>query len=394
MAELPKFRYVKAEDYAAGEFTLFKPMSSRFSKKPSLKNQCSRSEAREVWPEMRARLLECSCFRRTYLSATVRRTDGDGLVDLPNDPIDDLESGYIRSDDRKDFVNTPREVANLLLQLIFATKEPIPKRADGLVIVAGSTNSGKSSIVQALIHCYLASRLKAISIEKARSGKPPRKPHLITVEDPIEKFFAEGKDWESKWINYTPRELGMDVINLKDAINDALRQTPEVFYVGETRNQREWPALLEFARSGHLAVTTTHSGTLTEAMRNVFRAVGANTPAGRSEVASSLKAVVHLRADEIPAECQDGKGMPRKMVLPSIWLAKEGAMGVMEYGLSSVLQSQLRAGPPESIPEAGCLGRKWFADQLLKLHCGKDQKKLEKFRPVIRRAAGWDLKGA
>lgn len=414
MAKLPEFRYLPAEDYDVSEFTLIQETLSetlggaeaKGLRRSRKKDDYSRSDAREIWSKEgeRARVLECSCFQRKYLSATVRRIGDGGSAKFPFSEVTDLKSKYlVNPDDPEGGMNSRREIADLLLRLIFGDTHDFSKRADGLVIIAGSTNSWKSTTVRALIHQYLSARLTAIKNEidgfrKAHAGelprKVPRRPHLITVEDPIEEKFAEALESLRTWIDYTPRELGLDVMSLQDAIEDALRQTPEVLYVGEVRDHRDWPALLEFARSGHLAVVTTHAGNLTEALRNVFRAAEAKTPAGRSEVAASIKGVVHLRVDGVPDGCLAEAGVRKKMLVPAIWRAQGGAQDLTEYGLSSVLQSHPGVVVDGPIPKEGCLGRKWFAEYLLlKRYCDGDRTRLDQFQELILQAGRWDLRG-
>src|SRR5207249_2189827 len=94
-------------------------------------------------------------------------------------------------------------------------------------------------------------------------------------------------------IDYTSRQKGIDVHDLKCASEDALRQTPAVFYIGEVRDASDWKEVLEFAGTGHLVVTTAHAGSLIEAMIKLLGAVDAKTPADRRRYAEKILAVVH-----------------------------------------------------------------------------------------------------
>jgi Tfp pilus assembly pilus retraction ATPase PilT len=89
---------------------------------------------------------------------------------------------------------------------------------------------------------------------------------------------------QQRGLDYTPRELGSkkDVRSLAQALlKDALRQTPSVVYVGELREEHHLETALNFARTGHLIVSTTHAGSLVEAMGRAFAAMKVKTAEDR-----------------------------------------------------------------------------------------------------------------
>lgn len=257
----------------------------------------------------------------------------------------------------------------------------------GLVVISGSTNSAKSLITRGLIHLYLEN---VINDEKQK-----RRPHLITFEEPIEKFYATDsyvaygahsqldvamKALEKK-IDYTPRQQKADLRTLQEALRDALRQTPKVFFVGETRKSKDWRELINFAGTGHLIITTAHAGSLVEAMHKIFLATNAKTPADRSEVANRLLAVVHLKRTEI-GEYQYG------VLIPALWRrVPRGLNALISEGLASVLpHSHSNDRNPCS-----CLGRKYFVEKLLEL--AKDRQSAAVEDALITKAIDWDLQG-
>jgi hypothetical protein len=352
---------------------------------------CSASADEVLFGDQDVRLLICSCFRRTHLSCTVRRISPvkKGIEDLPIGTTL-TTSGYLDvKRGREENLNTADEICTVLRDAIFGIEPRLPKnslpKAEGLIIITGSTNAGKSILTRGLIHKYLHARLL---------DQPKRRPHLVTFEDPIEVYFAQLDQSEGQvptgcfqtGIDYTPRQVGSDVLTLEDAIKDALRQTPEVFYVGEVRDRDNWRELVEFAGTGHLIVTTAHAGSLQEAMGNVFRATKAETPARRSVIAKRIQAVVHLRSEKLPEDIFEKTGV-EQMIIPAVWRrTSEGIMGIMEYGLSSVL-------PDRSRPKKSCLGRAWFIEQLIKAYCTAEKWEIEEFRTLSVKAAGWDLEG-
>lgn len=155
-------------------------------------------------------------------------------------------------------------------------------------------------------------------------------------------------------IDYTPREKGRDVGCLKDALRDALRQTPAVFYVGETRDADEWVELLKFAGTGHLIVTTAHSGSLIETMQTIFTAAKAKTPAQRSIVADKILGVAHLKSNKVGNF---------DLALPALWQrTPAGVNALIADGLASLLPN---ASDDSEAGEYSFLGRSWFAKKLI-----------------------------
>jgi twitching motility protein PilT len=122
-------------------------------------------------------------------------------------------------------------------------------RPHGLVILAGPTGSGKSTALAAIID--------RINRTQAR--------HILTIEDPIEYVHVSELSLVSQ------RELGRDVDSFSDAIYGALRCDPDVILVGEMREPKTIHAVLTAAETGHLVLTTLHTG---DAAQTVDRIVG------------------------------------------------------------------------------------------------------------------------
>ncbi len=109
---------------------------------------------------------------------------------------------------------------------------------NGLILLTGSTNSGKSTTLQALI----------TEICNSRSV------NVITIEDPIEFIYPS---FPHSVVNQ--REVGRDTRNVADGINAALRQSPDILVVGEFRTPEEILAGLQAAETGHLVISTLHT---------------------------------------------------------------------------------------------------------------------------------------
>jgi hypothetical protein len=206
----------------------------------------------------------------------------------------------------------------------------------GIVVVSGETGSCKTSFAREVARRHL-SRLLA--------EKPDYRPHVVTYEDPIESRFAESPEQASlHGFEYTPREHGPDVQSLGRAVMDALRQRPSLFFVNEIRRDHDWRALLNFAGTGHFAITTTHAGSLIETFERLLIAAAANTPAKRSEIASRIVAIVHL------------KWLEKKKLVPALWVRTSGTRTALtQEGLASLLPN---------VSGSACLGRTYFATKL------------------------------
>jgi len=270
----------------------------------------------------------------------------------------------------------------------------------GLLVVAGTTHSGKSEISRGLLDEYLID---------LRNRGMSRRLHLVTFEDPIEQFYdptvskslsglkyphrsnkyqrlATHLNDPARWLDYTPRQGLWDADSLGHMLKDALRQTPTVVMVGETRSDADWPYLIRFARSGHLIATTAHAGSLTEAMSRILVATKADTPQKRRQVADCLLAIVHLRANP--------ERKP-KLLLPSLWRhTPAGLNALVADGLESLVPCA------EEEPGTSCFGRYRFVDDLLRhrLAAAIRKPKLKNVSSAAQRefrweATEWDLGG-
>jgi twitching motility protein PilT len=148
------------------------------------------------------------------------------------------------------------------------------EKSHGLLIFAGPTGSGKSTALAALID--------RINRSHAR--------HILTIEDPIEYRHSP----HVSVINQ--REVGREVASFAEAIYGALRSDPDVLLVGEMRDPNTMHAALTAAETGHLVLTTLHTG---DASQTVDRIVGVfagdKQEQVRLQLAQTLLAVICMR---------------------------------------------------------------------------------------------------
>lgn len=154
----------------------------------------------------------------------------------------------------------------------------------GLVIVTGSTGSGKSTTLAAIVD----------KINATRSA------HILTIEEPIEYLIRDRK----AIINQ--REIGVDSVGFSLALRAALRQDPDVILVGEMRDAETMETALAAAETGHLVLTTLHTVDAAEAINRI---VGSFPPHQhkqiRMQLGSILKAVISQRL--VPRKDDQGR---------------------------------------------------------------------------------------
>jgi hypothetical protein len=337
-------------------------------------------------PHNDARLLICRCFAGKSFSVTVRRRSNHPPIDAERrgescaKTWDEGKCGFFKSQKpgAVPFAVKTADLGNMLDKLIFRDAHPT-----GLVLVTGSTNSGKSELTQSLIY----QRVKSQHDQKGRK----RWPHVVTFEDPIEQpLFKTAADALANGIEYTPRQKGIDVGRLSEALDDALRQTPSVLFVGEVRSDWEWADLLRFAGTGHLVVATSHAGSLVEAMQRILRGVKAETPSDRGQIAQRVLAVVHQVKFDLngilkragASRVYEGDA-PFDVFLPALWRRTHGGVAALvSDGLASVLPN--RPGENEK-DRTSSFGRGWFPAKLDTKHWD-DVILADRVRPEVEQA--------
>jgi twitching motility protein PilT len=145
---------------------------------------------------------------------------------------------------------------------------------NGLILVSGSTGSGKSSTLAALI--------QEINLTEPR--------HIVTIESPIEYTFRPRKAYIRQ------REVGRDTPSFEQALIDSLREDPDVLMVGEMRDPETMRLTLSASETGHLVMATVHSSTCAEAVQRVVSAFPAEIQGSiAAQMADCLIAVISQR---------------------------------------------------------------------------------------------------
>jgi twitching motility protein PilU len=118
----------------------------------------------------------------------------------------------------------------------------------GLILVVGATGAGKSTTVAAMLHHR---------ITRARG-------HLVTIEDPVEYVHPPGESIVSQ------REVGIDTDSYLVGLRNALRQAPDVIFVGELRDPETATVALHSAETGHLVLSTLHATNTTTSIERLL----------------------------------------------------------------------------------------------------------------------------
>ena len=201
----------------------------------------------------------------------------------------------------------------------------------GLVLVVGSTGSGKSTTLAAMIEHRNA----------AKSG------HILTIEDPMEFVFRN----EKCVINQ--REVGTDTRSYENALVNAMREAPDVMMIGEIRDRETLQHALLYAQTGHLCVSTLHANNSYHALNRIINFFPHDARQSLlSDLSMSLRAIISQRLTK----------------------ANDGTMAAaVEVMLNTKLLSELiRKGEIEEIKEAMAqsltAGSKTFEQALFELY--------------------------
>jgi twitching motility protein PilT len=152
--------------------------------------------------------------------------------------------------------------------------EKLCEERRGMILVTGTTGSGKSTTLASMIDHINANRTE----------------HIITIEDPIEFLHRDKKAFVNQ------REVEVDTKSFGDALRSALRQDPDVILVGEMRDLETIHTALVAAETGHLVFSTLHTLDATETIHRIISVFPPHQQKQiRLQLASVLKAIISMR---------------------------------------------------------------------------------------------------
>ncbi len=203
----------------------------------------------------------------------------------------------------------------------------------GLILVVGSTGSGKSTTLASMI-------------DYRNSNKTG---HILTVEEPIEYLHRHKQSIVDQ------REVGLDTLSYANALKNAMREAPDVIMIGEIRDRETMQAAIAYAETGHLCLSTLHAN---NANQTLDRIINFFPDAARHQLlidlSLNLKAVVSQRLL---------RGIDRKRVpAVEILLSTPYVSDLIEKGEIAMLKEAMKQGMEH--------GMQTFDEALYRLYAG------------------------
>jgi twitching motility protein PilT len=211
----------------------------------------------------------------------------------------------------------------------------LSERHRGLVLVTGTTGSGKSTTLAAMIN-----HINEI-----------RRCHIVTLEDPIEFLHAD----KTSIINQ--REIGFDTVSFSEALKHVLRQSPDVILIGEMRDLDTIETAVNAAETGHLVLSTLHTIDAVQTVERIINYFPAYLHSQiRMELGLCLQGVISMRL--LP----HGSGKGRVPAL-EIMVGTPSIRKLLHEGKTLEL--------PQYIEQGAHVGMQTFNQSLLKLYQAK-----------------------
>lgn len=186
----------------------------------------------------------------------------------------------------------------------------------GLILVTGSTGSGKSTTLAAMI----------------RHANEHRKCHIITIEDPIEFVHASAQSL------VTQREVNSHTDSFASAIRSALRQDPNVILVGEMRDLETIAAAITLAETGHLVLSTLHT---TDAPQTVDRIIDVFPAYQQQQIRAQLSAALLAVISQTLVVRADGNGRTAAL---EIMVVNDAIRNCIKEGATHQIYSMMQLG--------------------------------------------------
>ena len=212
----------------------------------------------------------------------------------------------------------PNEIATIADLDLPPILEKIALEKRGLVLVAGSAGSGKSTTLAAMIDHR----------NRTSAG------HIITVEDPIEYVHSHQRSIVHQ------REVGMDTESWHAALKNALRQSPDVILIGEIRDLETMEHAIAFAETGHLCLATLHANNANQTLDRIINFF----PIERrrqllTDLSLNLKSVISLRL--VPLLAGQGRAPAVEVMVQTPFISEligRGEIGNLKEAMEKDLQ--------------------------------------------------------
>ncbi|MDY7108938.1 MAG: PilT/PilU family type 4a pilus ATPase [Planctomycetota bacterium] len=194
-------------------------------------------------------------------------------------------------------------------------------RAQGLVLFAGVTGSGKSTSIAAMLQ-YINERKRV---------------HIVTIEDPIEYIFKDVK------AAINQREVGIDCLTFDEALRALVREDPDVVLVGEMRDYETFEAAIRAAETGHLVFGTIHASSAWQTFGRIYDLFPeAEREQIRKLLAYNLQAIIYQKL--LPTLREDIARIPAMEILINNNVVQKYVLKAREGELLEIIKKEHESG--------------------------------------------------
>ena len=199
--------------------------------------------------------------------------------------------------------------------------DQIAQITQGLVLIAGVADSGKSTTIASIL-------------QHINENRPC---HIVTIEDPIEYLFTNAKAMIHQ------REVGVDVSSFEIGLKALVRENPDVVLIGEMRDKATFEAALQAAEIGQLVFCTIHAPSLAQTFNRLYKLFSADEHQSiRNMLAYQMQAIIYQKL--LPTTRQDIRRIPATEVLLQSPSSRKFILEGREHEIDSVIKNERQAG--------------------------------------------------
>lgn len=270
----------------------------------------------------------------------------DLMFQMARDVLDDTQYAHFRNHGQIDFAYDYDEDNRFRVNMFMARGKPsvaarlitsnilpfeklylpeilgkIALSAQGLILFAGVTGSGKSTSIASMLQ-YINERKRV---------------HIVTIEDPIEYIFKDSK------ATINQREVGIDTKTFNEALRALVRENPDVVLVGEMRDHETFEAAIRAAETGHLVFGTIHASSAWQTFGRIYDLFPENERDQlRKLLAYNLRAIVYQKL--LPTLHEDIPRIPAIEILINTPIVQKYILEGREGELLDVIKKSREEG--------------------------------------------------
>jgi twitching motility protein PilT len=159
------------------------------------------------------------------------------------------------------------------LGLPMPVTQELAEKQNGMVLVVGAAGNGKSTSIASMVAHLNATRAL----------------HIVTIEDPIEFLHQDALS------SISQREVGLDTTSFTSALRAAMRQDPDVIFVGEIRDEETMEIALKAGETGHLVMASLHTSDAVRTVNRMLAMMRGEPGENRVRIASCLQGIIAQR---------------------------------------------------------------------------------------------------